>query len=330
MYITRKFIKPVLKYKLVGICIKILRLIPPEGLHVNGIFRQTGLSYKLDVEEAINNLQKGKFITETKSPTHEQKKIKHLTELGHGFRRLMNSINEYVDAFEKFENSRKQNFDSLEKFETQKDPDVKGLINLILSDPSPSVLRSRGWIDEEIDLYEDTQYGINKLRDFLHRNIFNALISRYAALLQDIGDNEIAKDILTKIIIDEIEHQLSIIRRKYASNEINSVETGDASHELASEIQDDISEFYYNPEYFMHNHHINKEIKDVLVSLLCLIIPKEVVGILMKSQIGNLKHSIQIIEKKLSTKRGAKKSLMELRGNKELLNICERVLRESS
>jgi predicted transcriptional regulator len=324
MYITRKFIKPVLKYKLVGICLKILRLIPPEGLHVNSIFRQTGLSYKPDVEEAIDNLQKGKLITETKSPTHKQKKIKHLTKLGHEFKRLMNNINEYDNAFQRFENSIKQNFDSLDRSETREDPDVKGLVNLILSDPSPSVLRSRGWIDEEIDLYEETQYGIGKTRDFLQRNIFNALISRYAALLQDIGDNEIARDISTKIVIDEIEHHLSVIRGNYASNEINGVET------VATEIENDISEFYYNPEYYMHNHHINKEIKNVLVSLLCLIIPKELVGKPMEIQIGLLKHSIQIIEKKLAAKKGAKKLILELKGNKELLDICERVLRTSS
>lgn len=61
-------------------------------------------------------------------------------------------------------------------------------------------------------MQDNTWYSINQMRDFLIRNIFNALISRFTGIVKNIGNkNDIAKDILTKIVTDEISHQLSIL-----------------------------------------------------------------------------------------------------------------------
>jgi hypothetical protein len=295
--------------KLVNVCIKILRLLPPDGLHFNAIFKQTGLSYKPDVVEAVGMLGKGKLIRETKTPTHKQKKIKQPTELGYELKHLMVSIEEYNEAFLKFERSRVEKIDD--------------------DEPSPSILRSRGWSKEEIDMYDQTWYGTSKMKDFLVRTIFNALISRFAAIVQHIEGNYIAREILTKFVTIQIAHQLSIISAEY-TNIKGKYAMHVASQELISEMDEDIPEFYHNPEYFLYNHLITNQIKDVIASLLYLVTPMEIVKKYATIQIAGLKYSIQQLEQELPTKRQKRKHGAELRGDKELLDIFERLLHRSS
>lgn len=287
-----------MKDKLVEICIKILRLLPPDGLHFNAIFRQTGLTYKLDVVKAVSILGKGKLIMETKTPTHKQKKIKQLTELGYEFEHLIVSIEEYNEAFLKFEQCR------VEKIRDD--------------EPSPNILRSRGWSKEEIDMYKQTWRSTNKMKDFLVRIIFNALISRYAAIVQRIEGNDIAREILIKYVTNQIAQQLSIMSNK--SNPMNA-------YDLISVMYEDIPEFYHDPEHFLYNHHINNEIKDVIASLFYLVTPREVVKESAEAQIALFKNTIKRLEEDPPTKSIRKHGA---RGDKELLDIFERLLHRSS
>lgn len=286
--------------KLVIICIKVLRLLPSDGLHVNAIFKQTGLSYKPHLVKAVNILGKGKLIMETKTPTHKQKKIKQLTVLGYEFKHLMVSIEEYNEAFLKFEQCRVEKIGDHE--------------------PSPNILRSRGWSKEEIDMYDQTWRSTNKMKDFLIRIIFNALIIRYAAIVQRIEGNDIAREILIKYVTNQIAQQLSIISNK--SNPMNAV-----SYDLISVMYEDIPEFYHDPEHFLYNHHINNEIKDVIASLLYLVTPREVVKESAEAQIALFKNTIKRLEEDPPTKSIRKHGA---RGDKELLDIFERLLHRSS
>jgi hypothetical protein len=286
--------------KLVIICIKVLRLLPSDGLHLNAIFKQTGLSYKPDLVEAVNILGKGKLIMETKTPTHKQKKIKQLTVLGNEFKHLMLSIEEYNEAFLKFEQCRVDKIGD--------------------DEPSPNILRSRGWSKEEIDMYKQTWRSTNKMKDFLVRIIFNALISRYAAIVQRIEGNDIAREILIKYVTNQIAQQLSIMSNK--SNSLNAV-----SYDLISVMYEDIPEFYHDPEHFLYNHHINNEIKDVIASLFYLVTPSEVVKESAEAQIALFKNTIKRLEEDPPTKSIRKHGA---RGDKELLDIFERLLHRSS
>jgi hypothetical protein len=287
-----------MKDKLVYICIKILRLLPPNGLHFNAIFKQTGLSYKPDVVEAMRILGKGKLIMETKTPAHKQKKIKQLTELGYEFKDLMVSIEEYNEAFLKFEQCRVVRFG---------DPDR----------PVPSILRSGGWSNEEIDTYGQTWLSTIKIKDFLIKTIFTALISRYAAIVYRIEKDNVARDILLQYVTNQITHQLSII-----SNE--SDYPMDTIFQDLTSVMDGIPEFY--SECFLYNHFINNEIKDVIALLLYLVTPRNVVKNLADVNITLTKNSIKRLEGKLFTKRRERKYGSELRGNRELLDIFERLL----
>lgn len=295
-----------MKDKLVNICIKILCLLPPNGLHFNAIYKQTGLSYKPDVVEAVSMLGKGKLIMETKTPTHKQKKIKRLTELGYEFKNLMVSIYEYNEAFSKFEDRRVEKF----PFSSILNPSHK---------PVPSTLRSRGWSNEEIDNYEHTWHSTINIKDFIIKNIFNALISRYAAIVHRIEKNNIAREILIKFVTDQIARQLSIISNE-SDYPMNTV-----FQEVGNSVMDDVPDFYNNPKYFLYNHFISDEIKNVIALLLYLVTPRDVVKNRAEVNSAMLKDSIKRLEE-LPTKRREREYEAELRGDKELLGIFERLL----
>jgi len=256
------------------------------------------LSYKLDVVKAVNMLEKGRLIVETKVSTHKQKKINHPTPLGLEFQRFMRKVEEFNVAFDRFENSRKQNF------------------GVEILEKNPRILKSRGWTEAEVDLRKETFVGVHIMRDILERNIFNALICRYALLMADIGDNDIAKGILTKIVSDELVHQLFTIQQYYMP-EREIMETLPGT--LASGIVTEIAEFYNDPHYFLNNHHIDKQAREVIMSLLS--IPEQFVKKLLKDQIPSMKVSMRLKEVKPPLKKLSKSKLIKNRGHWELYQI---------
>jgi hypothetical protein len=268
----------------------------------------------------INTLEAGQLIMEYKinkrerkeQKIHSQAKIMQITHLGREFIHLVDGIKEYNEAFTKFERCRIENIDM-----------VGG------GDPTPSMLRSRGWSREEIDMYDKTWFSTYEMRAFLIRTIFNAIISRYAAIVEHIGHNDIAKDILNMIVTNEIARQLSIIsmasdynRSKHAMNII--------SQDLTEAIDEEIPEFYHSPDYFLHNRIISNQIKDVIASLLYLTTPREFVEKLATIQIASIKYSVEQLEVEQPSKNRLKRHAAELRGDKELIGIFERLLQRSS
>ena len=163
--------------------------------------------------------------------------------------------------------------------------------------------------------------GTIEIKHFLIKNIFNALISRYAAIASRIGKNNIAEDILIKYVTDQITHQLSILSKE-SDYPMNTV-----FQELNS-VMDEVPEFYQ--EYFLYNHFINNEIKNVIALLLYLVTPRDVVKNRAEVQITMLKDSIKRLEEEIPAKRTVRKYEAELKGHKELLDIFEILLRRSS
>jgi DNA-binding transcriptional regulator GbsR (MarR family) len=209
--------------RLVQICIRILGLISDKNLSVNEIIRQTS-SDRSHVIEAIKKLEGAALVVENKAREHKQKRIKRLSELGREFKHFMADIEKYNEAFIRFEKSREENFDTLEKSEIQ---------------TNSGILRNRGWTEEEVRLREKTWDGIYMMRGIFEKNIFNALVSRYSVLAAEIGDNEVAKDILAKIVTDEVAHQLLIIQRYYQKSVVGAL-----VRNLAFTTVDDLKEFY--------------------------------------------------------------------------------------
>jgi hypothetical protein len=77
-----------------------------------------------------------------------------------------------------------------------------------------SKLRSMGWTDKEIELAvygDDVSYGLSRILYFCNNNIISALVHRYAFILYgfNVDNNDIARSILTEVIVSELKKQLS-------------------------------------------------------------------------------------------------------------------------
>jgi DNA-binding PadR family transcriptional regulator len=307
----------------VSFSIKILRSLLDKNLYKNEIIEQT-CSDRSFVYEVLNALEKGQLIEEEKilkrerrkRGIHTQAKMMQITDLGRELMQLMVSSEKYNEAFQRFEHSSIENtFDESDY-------------------PHQSVLQSKGWIKKEIAKYDSISYSINQMRDFFIKNIFNALISGFTNILKDIGsDNDLAKDILTTIVTNEISHQLSILSIEYSQKEsIRSDPMHIVSQDLARPIEEDITKYYHNFVFdvdFLHNHSlINNNLKDTLVSLLRithLTSSKDEILIktMLSQAIHGLRHSIREIEKEMP-----KQKSHVLESEKEILDIYERLLRK--
>ena len=183
--------------KLVTICIKILRLLPSDGLHFNAIFRQTGISYKPDVVKAVSMLGKSRLVMEMPSPAHKQKKIQRLTDLGI---ELVNFISD-IEQIHRSHSEMKRLL--VEKFGIDEVLNETGIKNM---------LTNRGWNPAEKPFYHEfTRYALLLTTESLNM-IYNVLIYRYSELSLKYDIKNVARLILNKVILDALEYHISNAR----------------------------------------------------------------------------------------------------------------------
>jgi DNA-binding PadR family transcriptional regulator len=181
--------------RLVSHCILVLRLLSRGEKHVNAVIEETGL-YKEFVHEAITMLQQGRFIKESKTRSHKQKKIQQLTELGIESVKLMSDIEQIKRSHSELKGL------VVEKFGIENDLDETRIKNR---------LRSRGWSSKEIDFYREfTVYAVLLITESLNM-AYNVLTYRYSSLLLKYGIKGFAKTILNSIILDALEYHLLIV-----------------------------------------------------------------------------------------------------------------------
>jgi predicted transcriptional regulator len=198
MYISGWLSKLVMKDKLVGICIRILCLIPSHGLHVNEIYKKTGLPYKPDVINAINILEDAGLITKTKQG--KQKQIVKLSNLGQEFTDLINDIHQLDESYSE-----------LRKLD-------KGIFGIIprhpwsnLSNAERFKLRNKGLTDEQIDSYTNIRFVLSYFLDQLQPVIINSLTIRYASIVSSFSLDKRANVILDRLAMDEINRLFRIV-----------------------------------------------------------------------------------------------------------------------
>jgi hypothetical protein len=216
--------------RLVNTSIRILRLLPASGLHTNAIIKQTSPD-RTHVIEAIRFLQSGKMVrADERNWKFGQKKTIIPTELGFEIRTLMEDLDRYNDAYSKFRQTQERfdelantsssvtinNDGSIEVFcrsGRHKVKDESEADNLIMRAESAtrSKFKSMGWTNDEIELGNDVSYGLSLVNTFCDRNIFSALGHRYVFTFYrfDLDKNEIAGNILTEVIANELKRQLS-------------------------------------------------------------------------------------------------------------------------
>jgi hypothetical protein len=168
------------------------------GLHVNAIYKKlVALGFSRNKYPIINIIdyleQSGLLMTTMRGV---QKEIKTLTRLGYEFVKLVNDLDEYVKSCSDLQDAIKRDFD---------------MDNYIGNKEQRSILRSKGWTQEEIDEYDNLLLCSKHLTSDLISpyEVIDVMFIRYVSVLSKIHGNENAKTILNRIMMDKINDQLS-------------------------------------------------------------------------------------------------------------------------
>jgi DNA-binding HxlR family transcriptional regulator len=182
--------KPVSTY------LAILRSIEPSRLNVNKIYRQTGLSFKQAVTQAIKELEKDGLVTRIKNKTHTQMEYIQLTELGRELADIAMSFEQYKKSLVELVNKESEQFD------------IPKSIN---QDSLKSMLKNRGWSEEEIFWYEESESGVSYVMFTCDGDIIDILLKRYALRLYKFNISTIARAIMDSVLIDATRLRLSYV-----------------------------------------------------------------------------------------------------------------------
>jgi hypothetical protein len=220
----------VIEDRLVKTSVQILRSLPNSGLHTNAIIKQTSRD-RTHVIATIRLLERGRLIQvqDEKNWKFGQKKTIIPTGLGFEIKTLMEDLDIYNDALSRFKQTRRQFVDNaniypaiwVEKdhiniddrsgiYKVKEQAEADNLITQI-DNATRSRLKYAGWTDEEIELSDGVEYGLSLVNTFCEGNIFSALGHRYVFIFHgfNLDKNEVARNILTKIITGEQEKQLN-------------------------------------------------------------------------------------------------------------------------
>ncbi|HZD35680.1 MAG TPA: hypothetical protein VE130_10780 [Nitrososphaeraceae archaeon] len=157
-----------------------------------------------------------------------QKKIIVPTTLGFEIKAFMDDLNVYNDAYSRFRQIQEEfenvadpylsyiknrdddisiiyyNREYKAKSETEANDIINKRENVIRN-----TLKAKGWTDTEIGSRDMVSDGLISVKRFCEKNIFSALVHRYTFIFYrfDLGKNEIVKNILTEVIVNEFRKQ---------------------------------------------------------------------------------------------------------------------------
>ena len=219
----------VINNRLVTTSIHILCLLPDSRLHTNAIIEQTSPD-RTHVIEAIRFLEKSQLVItkDEKNWRFGQKKTIIPSNLGFEIKTLMNDLDSYNDAYSKF-GQMQEEFENIAdpypSYIKNRDDDIRVIYhNLEYRAKSEfeandiirqrenvikNMLKAKGWTDTEIESREMTSDGLISIKRFCEKNIFSALVHRYSFIFYrfDLGKNEIVRNILTDVIVNEFRRQ---------------------------------------------------------------------------------------------------------------------------
>jgi hypothetical protein len=234
--------------RLVTTCTDILKILPPAGLGVNKIIKQTSKGPKhspdrTHVIEAIKTLEKAKIASHERWSPGKPKVIK-LTALGNEIKELMNELNLFRQSYKKLEDIWHQWFLSKERSEMN----VKLSMNL------------------------DSGYAF--VKTICEKNILLALLHRYSSIHYEYELNQVVDAILINILSTELKYQLLEKGKQIVENEDPNAAVFNEAHRclLLSSIMEpiirDIHTVYTKDFYISSWKSGERQVKNFLSSLL--------------------------------------------------------------
>lgn len=284
-----------------------------EFLHgrsnVNAIYRKLrqtglhGLAYKQKTVQAIKYLEKAEFVKDVsglKRHKSGKEQSKELSVLGRELAELMKSIEDYDRSYSELKAEYRKYFSFQSK---PKD-------NTILK----NILKSRGWREDEIGYYliarktwPHGDYGFQYKSPWM---IINILLAKYSVLVANHNPNQIAKDIMNKLLLDIIiDHLSSIFENVTAIQGKSMIEN--ITSKTFNDIDDVLGIFSYR---FM-----NKHVEDVLLATFCILKPPRR---LIEKRIESLNSSAPVRE----SFEGNEKTIYHYQ---QVISLLEKVLTKS-
>jgi DNA-binding HxlR family transcriptional regulator len=293
--------KLVINDRLVTTSIIILSLLYKKNMFVNEIIEQTS-SDRSFVIKTLRTLEKGRFIETINSKSHKQKKVKQLSQLGQELANLIiciQNFNEEYDRLAQLINEYKKLDEEIEKLkETEKENKPSPFLKRNPLEFVPrkhknseillKELKNKGWIDEEISYYNECQEGLYYTDIFLHEGTIKILLHKFLSILDNFDLNDVAREIINRIIIQIFQTQLSDIVTNIHARYTNY---------LKSKYKKDIidySRYYPNFKYepldyidklrFAFSLPVMERVKKVMLSYLNLLkLPKDIIISKLKS-----------------------------------------------
>jgi hypothetical protein len=181
----------------------ILLLLSKAGTYVNNIVKQTS-SDRTYVFWVMSYLQYEGLITESKDPTHSQKKIKNLTPLGREIAELIKSIDQYNGSYKQLNDDRRTYLYAIHE-ESSKS---SGLHNK----PINSVgLKRRKSKSKNVEMYQRYVKGIAILEYETIDYIKDLIIFKCSSLLRRFNLQSVTYLILNHILMSIIERWIDIV-----------------------------------------------------------------------------------------------------------------------
>ena len=189
------------------------------------MIKETGI-YKNKIFDANRFLEKCKLVVRVPDKNnhnergHKQKIFVELTEFGHKLAGFIESTNKFDNSYDGLKLAIKNNFDGPHN---------------ATGKTLRSLLRARGWVDEDMNRFEEYEDYIRSLeRDCLSIIIYG-IANLYGSYLLRFDPNKSAKDLLQEIMITKLSKYLiaqvesSKLRCKHCDAE-NSILNVDEPH----------------------------------------------------------------------------------------------------
>lgn len=172
---------------------QILRLLLYGKSSVNDIIKQTSI-YKNYVFAANRFLEQSGFVVRTRDKgIHEQKAFIELTEFGHKLARFIENTDRFDRSFETLSQTIKNNFDVQEN---------------VASKTLRSLLRNRGWSDDEMNHYDVYEKYTRLLEKDCLSVLIHGITNLYGQYLLRFNPNRNAKELLERIIVTRLSRYL--------------------------------------------------------------------------------------------------------------------------
>lgn len=231
------------------------------GMSKNQVYRATGIKNKGPILTALNLLVKDKVLDSKKA--NKQKEILNLTPLGQEIVDLVNDIiatNGAHDALDKklleYELLMRKAcyaYDRGEKY-------YKTLRSMLLR---------KGWNDKEAQMFDEIIESTWRVEKIYRKNICNSLMQRYSLIMSNFEITDNVREILTKIILTEITHVLSLRTHFYDRSPIPVRKESKQFDDFGLLVHQEIRTLYEQDDMILKRFTSN-EVRNLVTSILSI------------------------------------------------------------